>query len=353
MVHLVFTLIQAYDKIIRVMIGAFCVLIGALISLYPVYVRYGARRYRGAVFGLRQDGNVLWPVIAYTDEDGQRHEALANSGSSQIAAVPGMPANIVVKPGRPDRCASAGFGWVELAGVAFLIPGILLARSGLKDFPVNWLSIPLTLGFVGYIGTRIFRRLHPLLAAMKGADWREENEEAARKRAQWPLLPASEIAARVKTQDRHTRRALPWLFVIGLALMVGGAWWEQHRAIFMATAAVADGRVIGGDWSGGSGSSRPTFHAVVQFSDANGRSVTYRDEIGTNPPSFRIGETVRIYYDPERPESALIDRGFWNWVLPMLVALGGFLALLGGLTLYRNVRRRAAYLGPAPETRSA
>jgi Protein of unknown function (DUF3592) len=353
MFDLVFTLLQAYNKIMLVMGGAFCGLIGAVISLYPVYVHYGARRYRGEVLGLRQDGNVLWPVIAYTDEDGERHEALGTTGSSTIPAVPGMPVDIMVKPGQPDRCTSAGFGWIELAGVAFLVPGILLARSGLKDFPVNWLSILVTLALVGYLGARIFRGLHPLLAAMKGTDWRQESEQAARERQQWPLLPASEIAARVTTQDRNARRALPWVFVIGLALIAGGAWWGQHRTIFMATAAVADGRVVGGEWSGGSGSSSPTYHAIIRFSDAGGRSITYRDDIGTNPPSFRIGETVRIYYDPERPENALIDRGLWNWLLPLLVALGGVLLLLGGLTQYRKIRSRAAYLGPAPEAAGA
>jgi hypothetical protein len=322
-IQLLLTLIQAYNSIMLVMMGAFFALIGGLIALYPLYTHYRARRYRGEVVGLRKDGGTLQP------------------------AVPGMPMSILVKAGRPERYASTGFGWIELGGMAFLVPGFLLTHSGLKNFPVNWLSIPLTLGIVGYVGAKIFARLHPLLAAMKAADWRQETEQPA----QWTWLPASEIAEGVRTQDLKARRAPPWFFAIGLGLVVGGAWWEEHRMIFMAAAAIAEGQVIGGDW--GSGSSRSTWHASVRFSDAHGRTIIHRDEVGTNPPSFRVGESVRVYYDPEHPERALIDRGMWSRLVPALVALGGILLLLGGLTQYRRIRRRAAYLGPMPDTGSA
>jgi hypothetical protein len=250
------TLIQAYNKIMLVMGGAIFSLIGALIALYPVYIHYGARRYRGEVVGLRVDGglnrSILWPVIAYTDMDGQRHEALSYTGSSQIAAVPGMPMDIMVKPGQPDRCASPSFGWTELLGITFLVPGILLAKAGLKDFPLNWLSILLVVGFIGFFGTKIFHRLHPLIAAIKGGDWRGRGEAAAQERAHWPSLAAPEIAERVGAQDLKTRRALRWVFPIGLALLAGGLWWGQSRMIFIGTAAVAEGRVVGHEWASGS-----------------------------------------------------------------------------------------------------
>jgi hypothetical protein len=356
MFDLAFNLLQAYDKIMLIVAGVVCALIGILILMYPLYVSYGARRYRGEVIGLRQDdkgGNrLLWPVIAYTDDDGQRHEALASAGSSVISAVPGMPMSILVKPGQPDRCASTGFGWIELIGAACLVPGILLIRSGLKDFPVNWLSMLVLLGILAYLGRNVFRWVRPLLALRHLAEGQVQGFTMSRQpledRQRWPLLPPGEITERVTAQDAKARRWVPFLCLVGVALTIGGAGWGQHRMIFIASAGIAQGTVIGNERADGSGSSGPTYHAIVRFADAGGNAVRYRDEIGSNPPSFRVGETVRVYYDPQRPESALIDRGLWNWLLPLLVSLGGLLLFVASLAQYRSIRRRAPYVRPAP-----
>src|ERR1700746_2573890 len=103
-------------------------------------MHHGARRTRAEVAGLRQDGtskDILWPVVSYTDDKGQKREAMANSGSSRISVLPGMKLDVLVKPDQPDRYTSPRCWIAVLIGFAFLVPGILLIQNGLKNFPLN------------------------------------------------------------------------------------------------------------------------------------------------------------------------------------------------------------------------
>jgi len=57
----------------------------------------------------------------------------------------------------------------------------------------------------------------------------------------------------------------------------------------------------------------------------------FKDNVGSNPPSHRPGDTVTVLYLPDNPQrEAIIDRGiWWNWAIPGIVFLfAAFLVLI-------------------------
>jgi Protein of unknown function (DUF3592) len=118
---------------------------------------------------------------------------------------------------------------------------------------------------------------------------------------------------------------------IGSAFILVGGWWIHHLHIdeFMFNRATAQGQVV--ENRPHYGASRETsYRAIVRFTAAGDRDVTVGDWIALDPPSFRVGQSVPLFYDPADPQHAMIDRGWKNYV-PGIPGLMGFLSILGGL----------------------
>jgi hypothetical protein len=109
-----------------------------------------------------------------------------------------------------------------------------------------------------------------------------------------------------------------------------------------------------------------TYFPVVRFPAADGRTVEFRDSVGSNPPGQQAGDTVNVLYPADDPGGAIIDRGaFWNGAIPALLLLaGGFLAWLfvvirrsraasGGSAVARGAAAPAAAPAAVPDTRHA
>ena len=79
-----------------------------------------------------------------------------------------------------------------------------------------------------------------------------------------------------------------------------------------------------------------SYDVIVEFNPGD-EPVRFQDRRGT-PFAAAVGSPVRVTYDPSHPLTAIMDRGYWNYLpwapcaaiglLLSLVALKGFLALL-------------------------
>lgn len=79
---------------------------------------------------------------------------------------------------------------------------------------------------------------------------------------------------------------------------------------------------------------RTFYYPVVEFRTATGELIRFESTLGGNPPAFQTGEQVEVLYDPQAPQSALINT--WeNW-LPVYIFLGagGVMIGLGGLMTF-------------------
>src|SRR5512146_794912 len=106
MFNLIFEAISAYTQLLYVVGGAVCSGIGLLILGFAAYLRVHEHVYAAEVIGVREERAsqaMFWPVLAYVDEKGERHEGLANSGSSLIGGrTPGTKTMVLADPASPQ-----------------------------------------------------------------------------------------------------------------------------------------------------------------------------------------------------------------------------------------------------------
>jgi hypothetical protein len=344
-----FDVLSAWYALLYIIAGASLSGFGLLVAGYTFYVRATERAYTGQIVSMRTEGpgkNMYWPVVAYTDGQGQRHEALANSGSSLIGGnVPGRKVTVFAAPSAPDALMIARDLWILLAlGLFLLAVGSPFIAVGFEMLHFNFRTALVALALAGYVGFKLFRLVHPFLDARKAGGWTAARDafmaRAAQRQAMQPVS-AAEIAALGATQSKQFAAALPLLVIVGAALLIGGGFWYERQSAFLSTAIAADGVVLRNEASDDS-DGKITYHAVVSFTDSTERRVTFHDGVGTSPPSFSTGDKVRVLYLRQDASRAEIDRGMWNWLVPLLIAGFGGLLLGGGAYGYASRRRDVA-----------
>ncbi len=354
MFEALFDAFSAWMALLYIIAGASVSGFGLILVGYTFYVRATETAYTGQIVSVRTEGpgkNMYWPVVAYTDAQGTRHEALANSGSSLIGGnVPGKKVTVFAAPSAPDALMIARDWWLLFAlGLFLLAVGSPFIAAGFESLHFNFRTGLVALAFAGYVGFKLFRLVHPILDARKAGGWSAVREAFTAKIAQRQTMqPVSdaELATVGGTQSKQFAAMLPLLLVVGAALLIGGGYWFEHQSAFLASALSADGVVLRNEESESS-DGKPSYHAVVAFTDRAGHGVTHRDAVGTEPPSFSTGDKVRVYYSAGDSSRAEIDRGIWNLLVPLLIAAFGGLLLAGGLYGVASKRRDTS---PATQT---
>jgi hypothetical protein len=132
------------------------------------------------------------------------------------------------------------------------------------------------------------------------------------------------------------RDVLPFLglaFAAGCAA-AGWAGWSLWRSARRSLAGhVVDGevvRVIPLKSAAGS-----TFVTTFAFTDGNGVRHEVRVGPGTTEAFYRVGERVRVGYDPGAPEGAAIVRP--SGLLVVVIGLGSTVAIIAGILFFAIV----------------
>lgn len=128
---------------------------------------------------------------------------------------------------------------------------------------------------------------------------------------------------------------LPIMFIIGFAfLWIGGSWHaDTQRRI--ATMVPATGTIVALDARTSRTSDRNglVYYPVVEFRTSKAETIRFQGEIGSNPSPYKVGDQVKVLYDPQAPQSAVIDS--WEIWLPstVLLGFGGIFVLIGVLSV--------------------
>jgi hypothetical protein len=81
---------------------------------------------------------------------------------------------------------------------------------------------------------------------------------------------------------------------------------------------------------------------VVRFVTAREQVVEFTSSSGSFPPAHRVGDSVKVLYDPDNPRKARIDslsERMSGWFFAILSILGGLgLTLVGGIMVVDAVR---------------
>jgi hypothetical protein len=82
-----------------------------------------------------------------------------------------------------------------------------------------------------------------------------------------------------------------------------------------------------------------TYKPVFEFKDQNGKSYVVESGTSSDPPAFKKGEKVEIFYDPASPGNAKINSFFSLWGITLIFgAVGVFFLLFAALFLFIKKR---------------
>jgi hypothetical protein len=87
-----------------------------------------------------------------------------------------------------------------------------------------------------------------------------------------------------------------------------------------------------------------TYVPVVDF-NVNDQVYTFEGDNASNPPAYRVGDQVRVRYDPTNPNTAQIDSFFERWIFPIIIIPAMILA--AAILNFFMIRswRRGEYIG--------
>ncbi len=128
---------------------------------------------------------------------------------------------------------------------------------------------------------------------------------------------------------------------IGVGMLAVSVFIFSNTSGFISRAVEADGEVIDLDRSRSSSSSSTTYRPVVAFTTATGKRIEFTSSVGSSPPSHRVGERVKVLYQPGDPQSARIKSFFHLWFGFLIVfALGLVFAAIGLTMIFVRTRGR-------------
>jgi hypothetical protein len=137
-----------------------------------------------------------------------------------------------------------------------------------------------------------------------------------------------------------TLSLIGWGFVLlGLLPLAGGYFFYRKTARFRKRAIATEGVVCElqvGETSEG----EDVYHPIFRYRTREGREYTIRSNTGTNPPGFKIGQSVGIFYDPDKPSDARIDTFAQLWLVPLLLFVAGILiCIVGAIVVLASIRQ--------------
>ena len=279
-------------------------------------------------------------VAEFVGIDGVTRYVESSVGSSTPIGFVGDPVTVLVNSTDPERAVfQSSLSYVLGAAVAAMglaSCAVFFAIFRPTTFSLAGAAVVTALTTYKVLGSRRSKTLS--LEA-----WREKTKAlrprvyttATKSEIRWADRDA--VDAAVLKQQRASRFAIPILLAAGVGLVVLGAHLHRSTNAFLAKAVSGSGRVV--DLAMSHSSDSTTYAPVVEF-EVDGRTYRFKDSIGSDPPSYRRGDAVKVLYDPDRPANARIDRGRWNLAVPILVAAFG--AMLCSLAVWSATRRRRA-----------
>jgi hypothetical protein len=351
MFDLIFGGAQAYQQV-GLFVGALvCFGLGAVILGNAVYWHLHALRVTGTIIGVVADGGMYAPVYRYTAPDGQTHEAKSNiSSSSPAGKETGRVVPLLVSPHNPADAQQAGIRSLDsifiLAGCVMMLCGIWLGYTAITAYPVTRMTWVMAVAMAVYFAWHIRGSLtpgarRPFMEALK--QWRDLRVPAGvdltRVQPIESLVSAADLQRTAAQQSKQSRWAVPIVAVFAVILFAVAIYQGKRTAHLEANGLRAEGQVASLKLESSSGShGSATYYPVVRFRTETKALVEFKDSVGSNPPSYRVGDKVTVLYladDPRR--EAIIDRGpFWNWAIPGFLLLGALLLLGFLLAMVRS-----------------
>lgn len=144
---------------------------------------------------------------------------------------------------------------------------------------------------------------------------------------------------------------------VGAVLFLIGAGWGLKRIALVRRGVEALGVIVESQATTTSStelgrmtsvtSASTAYRPVVRYVTRDGRAFSVTGSTGDiGRAGFAVGDKVKVYYDSENPESAVLAEFSQLWLGPVIVTLMGFLFLVFGVGGFFLIQSSDAAFGP-------
>lgn len=307
---------------------------GTLLLGNRLYWRLAGTRVDGTIIGVRESSRgTYFPVYRYQPAEGSPSEATSDTGTSVTSGMQtGRAVRLLVLPRQPGKATDAASYVAEIIGAVLLILGTVLGCIALMAWPMTRLTWIMLAAVIVYCATHLYRsvpRADPDAAQSPILRGQPRDLHEA------PVRPIEAILSRRRAEAQRARQRLgrivtPILVTVGLGVLALGVHIGRKVSRLEASGARVSGTVVGLDIE--LTLRNRNYYPVVRFRTRDGIAVEFRDGTGSSPPAYREGDTVTVLYSAASPEdTAIIDRGRWNWLGPLALCSFGTLLTLVAL----------------------
>ncbi len=121
-------------------------------------------------------------------------------------------------------------------------------------------------------------------------------------------------------------------FLIGIVVLISGIVQVFKVRRQIAGSVKAPGKVFGmGRINGQRGY---LYCPQVEFRASNAQTYKFQSEVGSQPPAYKIGQSVQVVYEPADPNQAEIDSFMAMWFMPGCMVLFALVFSMLGLALF-------------------
>lgn len=134
-------------------------------------------------------------------------------------------------------------------------------------------------------------------------------------------------------------------FIVGL-LFLGRALYSALSTESLLSESIAvDGRIVWLEQLHRVHRNGYTYAPVFRFTLQNGQPFTVESQVHSNPPEFKVGDAVTVYYKPDHPEWAVINSLGQLWMGDVALAFVGLVFIGTGALLSRaNMKVRQVWV---------
>jgi hypothetical protein len=144
-----------------------------------------------------------------------------------------------------------------------------------------------------------------------------------------------------------------WIFpIIGVGLLVGGglAWLQARRFVETAQRVVGEVVEYNEHDSTDDGNTTHMYTPVIRFAAANGKLVEKASEISSSHREYKLGQRVKVLYNPENPEEFKLDTVAQLYFTPGILAfLGIVFTIVGAIVVMLFASPKTELVDTPPE----
>lgn len=284
-------------------------------------------------------------VFSFTTLDGTKHICRSGISSSNMTTKPiGTPQKIRYRSENPNQAKVKNNSFLVL-GILCSIISLILAFVYFSCVETSITSVLLLLVFLAYFAFRTFSRF-------EGRNITEKLQKMDKKKAFFEnlekntrpinddetFLGAESFSSEQSKYNTMLKKWMPVNYVIAFGMIFGSLYWTYDVYQFSQNAITTTGKIIAfkqGRSTPSDGRTIYTYAPIVAY-EVNGQKLEHTSKVSTSSSSRKTGEIVEILYNPEKPSEAMIERGFMNYILEIILFTAGIAILI---ILWRVTKR--------------